>query len=142
MLAQSRAARRAYIVSVMLAALLIRWAILGVAFAITSWLLSGMDVNGGFWAYVWVSAIFGLVNAFIGTIFRIFTFPLIILTFGLFSIFINACLLGITDWITDDLTIDEFWWTAIWASIILSLVSMVLDWIVSAVAGPKPAASY
>jgi putative membrane protein len=126
----------------MLAALLIRWAILGVAFAITSWLLSGMDVNGGFWAYVWVSAIFGLVNAFIGTIFRIFTFPLIILTFGLFSIFINACLLGITDWITDDLTIDEFWWTAIWAAIILSLVSIVLDWIVSAVAGPKSAASY
>ena len=73
---------------------------------------------------------------------RIFTFPLIILTFGLFSIFINACLLGITDWITDDLTIDEFWWTAIWAAIILSLVSIVLDWMVSAVVRPKPAANY
>jgi putative membrane protein len=126
----------------MFAALLIRWAILGVAFAITSWLLSGMDVTGGFWAYVWVSAIFGLVNAFIGTIFRLFTFPLIILTFGLFSIFINACLLGITDWLTDHLTIDEFWWTAIWAAIILSIVSMVLDLMVSSVTKPRPATSY
>jgi putative membrane protein len=125
-----------------LAALLIRWAVLGVAFAITSWLLTGMDVSGGFWSYVWVSAIFGLVNAFIGTIFRIFTFPLIILTFGLFSIFINACLLGITDWLTDDLTIDEFWWTAIWAAIILAIVSMVLDWMVSAVWRPKTAEGY
>ena len=126
----------------MLAALLIRWAVLGVAFAITSWLLTGMDVSGGFWSYVWVSAIFGLVNAFIGTIFRIFTFPLIILTLGLFSIFINACLLGITDWLTDDLTIDEFWWTAIWAAIILALVSMVLDLIVGAIWKPKTAESY
>ena len=126
----------------MFAALLLRWAILGVAFAITSWLLSGMDVTGGFWAYVWVSAIFGLVNAFIGTIFRLFTFPLIILTFGLFSIFINACLLGITDWLTDHLTIDEFWWTAIWAAIILSIVSMVLDLMVSSVTKPRPATSY
>lgn len=126
----------------MLAALLIRWAVIGVAFAITSWLLTGMDVSGGFWSYVWVSAIFGLVNAFIGTIFRIFTFPLIILTFGLFSIFINACLLGITDWLTDDLTIDEFWWTAIWAAIILAIVSTVLDWMVSAVWRPKTAEGY
>ena len=112
------------------AALLIRWAIIAAAFAITSWLLTGMDVTGGFWAYVWVSAIFGLVNAFIGTIFRIFTFPLIILTFGLFSIFINACLLGITDWLTDHLTIDEFWWTAIWAAIVLSIVSWLLSLLV------------
>jgi putative membrane protein len=126
----------------MFVALLIRWALLGVAFAITSWLLTGMDVNGGFWAYVWVSAIFGIVNAIVGTIFRLFTFPLIILTFGLFSIFINACLLGITDWLTDDLTIDEFWWTAIWGAIILSLVSLVLDLLVSSVWKPRPAASY
>jgi putative membrane protein len=126
----------------MFAALLIRWAILGVAFAITSWLLTGMDVTGGFWAYLWVSAIFGLVNAFIGTIVRLFTFPLIILTLGLFSIFINACLLGITDWLTDHLTIDEFWWTAIWAAIILSIVSMVLDLMVSSATKPRPATSY
>ena len=35
----------------MLRALLVTWALLAVAFAVTSWLLSGMDVSGGFWAY-------------------------------------------------------------------------------------------
>ena len=69
------AAPRSIIFS-MLAALLVRWALLGVAFAVTAWLLSGMDISGGFWGYVWVSALFGIVNAIIGTILRIITLPL------------------------------------------------------------------
>ena len=110
--------------------LLIRWAVLAVAFAITAWLLSGVDVSGGFGAYLWVSLLFGIVNAIIGTILRIFTLPLIFLTLGLFSILINALLLQITDGITSHFTIDEFWWTAIWAAIILSIVSVILEMIV------------
>jgi putative membrane protein len=105
---------------------LIGWALLAVAFGITSWLLSGMEVSGGVWGYIWVSALFGIVNAIIGTILRILTLPLILLTFGLFAILVNALLLQITDALSSHLTIDEFWWTAIWAAIILSLVSVVL----------------
>ena len=110
----------------MLVLLLIRWAVVAVAFAVTAWLLSGMDVSGGVWGYIWVSAVFGIVNAVVGTILRIFTFPLMLLTLGLFSVIVNALLLELTDALTDHLTIDEFWWTAIWAAIILSLVSFVL----------------
>jgi len=111
----------------MLASLLIRWALLAAAFAITASLLSGMDVSGGFWGYVWVSALFGIVNAFVGTIVRIITLPLTLLTLGLFLIVVNALMLELTDAISDHLTIDEFWWTAIWAAIILSLTTVVLD---------------
>jgi putative membrane protein len=110
--------------------LLIKWALLAVAFAITAWLLSGMEVSGGFWGYVWVSALFGIVNAVVGTILRILTFPLTLLTLGLFLIVINALMLELTDWLSDHLSIDEFWWTAIWAAIILSFVSVVLEAIV------------
>jgi putative membrane protein len=106
--------------------LLIRWAILAAAFAVTAKLLDGLDVTGGFWGYLWVSALFGIVNVIIGTILRILTFPLFILTFGLFSVIVNAILLEITDGISNHLTIDHFWWTAIWAAIIMSLVSMLL----------------
>jgi putative membrane protein len=123
----------------MLVALLIRWALLGVAFAITAWLLDGMNISGGFWSYVWVAAIFGIVNAIIGTFLRIITFPLTVLTPGLFAVIVNAILLSITDWLTDRLTIDEFWWTAIWAAIIMAIVSMVLDLMLSAVTRPRPA---
>lgn len=107
--------------------LLIRWALLAGTFAITAWLLSGMDVSGGVWGYIWVSALFGIVNLFIGTILRILTFPLLLLTFGLFSVIVNAILLEITDAITDNLTIDEFFWTSIWAAIIIAVVSVILD---------------
>jgi putative membrane protein len=124
----------------MLGFLLIRWAVLAGAFAITAWLLSGMDVSGGFWGYIWVSALFGIVNAIIGTILRIITLPLTLLTLGLFSILVNAFLLQIVDGISDHFTIDEFWWTAIWAAIILSIVSVILDMIVrSAVASAASA---
>jgi putative membrane protein len=115
----------------MLAGLLISWAVLAVAFAVTSWLLDGMDVTGGFWGYLWVSLLFGIVNAIIGTILRILTFPLLLLTLGLFSIIVNALLLQITDGLSDHFTIDEFWWTAIWGAIIMAIVLVVLNVIVS-----------
>jgi putative membrane protein len=123
----------------MLKSLLIRWALLAVAFAITVKILSGMSISGGFWAYVWVSAIFGLVNAIIGTFLRIVTLPLTILTFGLFAIIVNAIVLEITDALTKHLTINSFFWTAIWAAIILALTSVVLDLIVNAVLPGRPA---
>ena len=62
-----------------------------------------------------------------GTLLRIITLPLTLLTFGLFAILINALLLEITDALTSNLTIDEFWWTAIWAAIILAVVMVVLE---------------
>jgi putative membrane protein len=114
--------------------LLLRWAVIAVAFAITSWLLSGMEVSGGFWGYLWVSALFGLVNAFIGTFLRLLTLPLTLITLGLFSIVVNAFLLQITDWLTSNLTIDEFWWTAIWAAIILAIVMLVLEFLLARIA--------
>ena len=115
-----------------LAAFLLGWATLAVAFAVTSWLLSGMDVSGGVWGYIWVSAIFGLVNAIIGTFLRIVTLPFRLVTLGLISLFVNALLLSITDAITDHLSIDEFFWTAIWAAIILAIVTVVLQVVVQA----------
>ena len=115
----------------MLVGLLISWAVLAIAFAVTSWLLDGMDVSGGFWGYLWVSLLFGIVNAIIGTILRIITFPLTVLTLGLFSILVNALLLQITDGLSDHFTIDEFWWTAIWGAIIMAIVLVLLNMIVS-----------
>ena len=83
-----------------------------------------------------VAVIFGLVNAIIKPIVQIISIPLYILTLGLFHIVINALMLWITSWITENTThwglfIDDFWWTAIWAAIVLSLVS----WLLSLIAG-------
>ena len=116
----------------MLLTLLIRWVVLAFAFAITSWLLSGMDVSGGFWAYLWIAALFGVVNAVLGTLLRLLTLPLMIITLGLFSIVVNAAMLEVIDAISSHLTIDDFFWTAIWAAITLALVAVILDLVVEA----------
>jgi putative membrane protein len=118
-----------------MSSLLIRWAVLAVAFAVTASLLSGVDVSGGAWGYIWVSAVFGIVNAIVGTVLRILTVPLTILTLGLFSVVVTALLLKLTDALSSHLTIDEFWWTAIFAAVLVSLVSMALDAVVNSVRG-------
>jgi putative membrane protein len=48
---------------------------------------------------------------------------------------INALMLWITAWITSHTThwglaIDHFWWTAIWAAVVLSIISWVLSLVV------------
>jgi putative membrane protein len=82
-----------------------------------------------------VALIFGVVNAIIKPIVQIISIPLYILTLGLIHIVINALMLWITSWITEHTThwglfIDDFWWTAIWAAIVLSIVSWLLSLLV------------
>jgi putative membrane protein len=82
-----------------------------------------------------VGVIFGLVNAVIKPIVQFISIPLYILTLGLIHIVINALMLWITAWITEHTThwglfIDRFWWTAIWAAIVLSIVGWLLSLII------------
>ncbi len=121
----------------MFVALLVRLAITAVAFAVAEAVLSGLEISGGFWTYLWIAVIFGLVNAIIGTILHLLALPLTILTFGLFAILVNAVLLEITAALTSKLTIDDFFWTTIWASIIISVVSIVLEAIITAFDRPR-----
>ena len=119
----------------MLIAILLRLAITALAFIVTAWLLDGMELSGGFFGALWVALLFGIVNTFVGTLVRLLTLPFILLTFGLLLVLINAGMLALTDAITDHLTIDEFWWTTIWAAILLSIITLVLDVIVGAFLG-------
>lgn len=79
-----------------------------------------------------VALIFGVVNAVIKPIVQFISIPLYILTLGLIHVVINALMLWITSWITDHTTgwglhVADFWWSAIWAAIVLSIVSWVLS---------------
>lgn len=123
----------------MLRAILIRWAVVAAAFAATAWLLDGMSVTGGVADYLWLALLFGIVNALIGTILRILTLPLTILTLGLFSIVVNAIVLEITDGLSDSLSIDDFFWTAILGALVLSIVSVLLELVLRPLASPQAA---
>ncbi|MFZ2512778.1 MAG: phage holin family protein, partial [Gordonia sp. (in: high G+C Gram-positive bacteria)] len=66
-------------------------------------------------------------NAFIKPIVQVLSIPLYILTLGLIHIIINAFMLEITAWITNNLThwglaVDSFFWAAIFGALIISIV--------------------
>jgi putative membrane protein len=78
-----------------------------------------------------IGLIFGLVNAVIKPIVKVLSLPFYILTLGLFAFLVNALMLQITEWISEatSLTfyIDEFFWDAILAAIVVTFVSLVLN---------------
>ena len=121
----------------MIVALLIRWVVYAVAFVVTAWLLDGMSVSGGFGTYLWLALLFGIIDAVVGTILKLLTLPLMVITLGLFALVINAFLLQILDWISSHFTIDHFFWTAIWGAVILAIVSVVLEFFVSVTFGRR-----
>jgi putative membrane protein len=105
---------------------LVRWAILTVGIAVAARLIDAVTVTGGFWGYVWVAAILGLVNAVVRPVLILLTLPITLLTLGAFLLVVNALSLGLVDWLSDTLTIDGFWWTLL-AAAVVALVASVLD---------------
>jgi putative membrane protein len=89
----------------------------------------GTDTIGIVLAYLFIGLIFGLVNALVRPLVSLLALPLTILTLGLFTIVINAAMLYLTSWISSytpvHFTIDSFFWTAVLAAIIITLVSLV-----------------
>jgi len=118
---------------VMLRWILIKWLILAAAIGLTEVILPGIDITGGFGSLLIVSAVFGVINAVLGPIARLLTFPLIILTLGLFSIVINALLFLLTDWLLDRLDVDGFL-PALGGAVIISIVVLILEFIVQPIA--------
>jgi len=113
--------------------LLIRWAALAAAFWVSAALITGITVDGGIGSYLWIALVFGLVNAILGTIVRLVTLPLTILSLGLFLLLINTGMLYLTAAITDALTIDGFW-SAFLGALIIAVVSGILSKTVKTVA--------
>jgi putative membrane protein len=89
-------------------------------------LISGITVNGGPWSYLWIALLFGLINSILGSIVKLLTLPALLLSLGLFAFVINAAMLMLTARWSDHLAVDNFW-SALWASLIISLITSVLN---------------
>jgi putative membrane protein len=101
-----------------------------VAEAIAIWvataLVSGIHVYGGITTYLWIAVLFGVVNAVLGTVLRLLTLPLIVLTLGLMSFAITVAMLALTASLSSKLDIDGFW-SAVGAAAIVAIVSAVIE---------------
>jgi|SRR5450631_3426338 putative membrane protein len=106
--------------------LIIKWVLMAVVIGIVAAITPGVSVHGGFGTLLWISLIFGLVNAFVGPVLRFLSLPLIVLSLGLFLLVVNAALLGITAWLSSRLDVDGFW-PAVLGGLLIAIFSWMVD---------------
>jgi len=80
-----------------------------------------------------VALVFGVVNAVIGTATKILTFPIILLTLGIFILVINGLMLMLTSAMSSALGLGfhvEGFWAAFWGGLVVSVISTALSLVV------------
>ena len=108
--------------------LLLHWILSAIAVWIVAHVVPGISVSGPVAALI-AALVIGLVNATLGLLLKILTFPLTILTLGLFWFVINALMLELAAALVNGFYVRNFV-AALIGAVMLSLVSSVLQWLV------------
>ena len=108
--------------------MLIHWIVLTVALLIVSHLYSGLHISDLPSAIV-ASAVLGILNALVRPVMQFFALPITILTLGVFYFVINGLMLYWTAALVKGVAVRGFW-AAIFASILISLFSLLLNQLV------------
>jgi putative membrane protein len=96
----------------------------GLAFLIVARILPGFVLRGGFGSAVLVAFVYGVIKALLWKLLVILSFPLVLLTLGLFIFVINAFLLWLTDKLVRRLEVRSFG-TLIVAAFLLSVLDFL-----------------
>jgi len=110
---------------------LLQWLINAFAIVVAVKVVDGISFSGPWWYMIIIGSLFGIVNSIIKPIIKFFSYPIIIITLGIFTVIINATMLGMTSLISRHLdlgfTIAGFW-PALWGAMIVCIVSTFLSW--------------
>lgn len=104
------------------------------ALLVAVWLLDKITLTGASTGkkagtLILVALVFGLVNFLVKPVVKVLTFPLFILTLGLFTLIVNALMLLLTSWVCGKLDLSfhvEGFWTAVIGGLIISIVAWAL----------------
>ena len=111
--------------------LLLQWLVNALAIVLAVRIVDGIVFSGPWWYMLIIGAIFGTVNSLIKPVIKFFTYPIIILTLGIFALVINAAMLGLTALISRflDLGFDVAGFRpALGGAVIVTVVSTILSW--------------
>ncbi|MDP9990102.1 putative membrane protein [Variovorax boronicumulans] len=103
---------------------LVHWAITAVSLWVASLLFRGLKFDGT-GALVISALLLGLANAVVKPLLIVLTLPLTLVTFGLFLLVINALMILLVAALVKGFKVSGFW-TALFASICISLLSIVI----------------
>jgi len=104
--------------------LLLHWLISTASLLIATYIIPGIQVRGLGTALI-AAIVIGLINATLGLVLKVLTFPLTLLTLGLFWFVINALMLQLASFLVPGFFVSGFW-SAFFGAIVLSLVNMAL----------------
>jgi len=112
---------------------LIRLLVNAAALWVATQVVSGVTFDGGVLPMLGVALVFGVVNALLRPVAKILTFPIIIVTLGIFALVINGLMLWLTSSLSSALGLGfhvSGFWAAFWGAIVVSLVSLVLSMLI------------
>ena len=112
---------------------LIRLLVNAAALWVATQVVSGVTFDGGLLPMLGVALVFGVVNALLRPVAKILTFPIIIVTLGIFALVINGLMLWLTSSLSSALGLGfhvSGFWAAFWGAIVVSLVSLVLSMLI------------
>lgn len=105
-----------------------------VALALATWLVPGIRLGEGttldrIVTILVVAVLFGVLNSLVKPVLKFFSFPLVIITLGLFLWVVNACMLMLTSWTAG--VFDQPWQVSGWGAAFLGslLISLVSGWV-------------
>ncbi|MFQ5524076.1 MAG: phage holin family protein [Acidimicrobiia bacterium] len=96
-------------------------------------LVPGLSFDGSITSFLIVSALVVVANAVVRPILNFFSFPLILLTMGLFLLVTNALVLQLVIWMSAPDRLDlglsstGFFWATFFGAVVVSLVRIVLE---------------
>jgi putative membrane protein len=104
----------------------------------------GVTYSGTWLPLLGVAVVFGVINAFIRPVLKVLTFPIIIVTLGIFSLVVNGLMLWLTSSISRELGFGfhvSGFWASFFGALVVSLVSTALSMLV-ADASPRAARDF
>ena len=107
---------------------LVRWLINAISLLIVAHFVRGFEVHGLGSALI-AALVFGFVNSTLGLILKILTFPLTILSFGLFLIVVNAIMLKFAAAVSPGFVVHN-WSAALMGAFLLTLITTFLHWLI------------
>ena len=116
---------------------LIRLLVNAAALWVATQLVPGVAYSGGPLPMLAVALVFGVVNAILRPIAIVLTFPILIVTLGLFTFVINGVMLWLTSSLSDALGLGfrvSGFWAAFWGALVVTVVSWALSMLLRDVA--------
>ena len=104
--------------------LLAHWVLSALCLLLVAHYVPGFFVRS-FGTALIAAVVIGLVNGTIGAILKVLTFPITILTFGIFWLLINALMLKFAAVFVPGFEVRGLW-PAFWGGVILSVLNMIV----------------